>query len=73
MRGVCGPRALGKDIDRISRRPPLILMLTVLQASGTSLKKENLAKSSSRLLFKPVPKTFSMNVRSMNLPEHSRR
>lgn len=53
--GVHDPEAPGgKYVDKGSVRLPLILLLTPLEASETSLQKENPAESSSQLFFKPV-------------------
>lgn len=35
------PKALGKCVDSVSVRLPLILLFTVLEASGASLQKGN--------------------------------
>lgn len=47
-------KALDKCGDSGSVGLPLILLLTVLEASGASLQKGNPAENSSQLFFKPV-------------------
>lgn len=59
-----GPSALGEGLDGGSRGLPLVLVLTMLEPSGTCLKRENLAESSSQLLLKPVVPRLSQSVNS---------
>lgn len=67
MRAERDPRALGKDVDRRSRRLPLILLLTGRQASGMRFKKRILLRV-PQLFFKPVVPRLSL---FKNLPGHS--